>query len=280
MAVDGAHVYWANYGTDTIGRAKLNGTGAEQSFITGASHPWGVAVDGVHVYWANLLTNTIGRAGLDGTGAEQTFITGAGEPVGSAVAPSPHVVGIEPASGAAAGGTSVTIRGSGFHEGDTVTIGAQATSVRVLSGEEITATTSATPPGEDEVIVTDPADGVRRRTEIHLSGLADSVQWRDHRHPRPARIAGRGQAVRQSAQADDPRAQTLPRLAGTKIESARVLLANRVVADLRGPRLIAHVNFAGLRKGAFKVRIVAKTSTGRTRTASMIIHTCLSGKRR
>ena len=39
VAVDGGHVYWANNGTDTIGRANLDGTGANQSFITGASSP-------------------------------------------------------------------------------------------------------------------------------------------------------------------------------------------------------------------------------------------------
>ena len=40
-----APVYWANGGpTGTIGRADLDGTGADQAFITGASVP-GVAVD-------------------------------------------------------------------------------------------------------------------------------------------------------------------------------------------------------------------------------------------
>ena len=72
-----AFVYWANYDAGTIGRANLDGTGANQSFITGASIPVGVAVDGGHVYWANAGTNSIGRANLDGTGANQSFITGA-----------------------------------------------------------------------------------------------------------------------------------------------------------------------------------------------------------
>ena len=44
-----AFVYWTNTGTDTIGRADLDGTGADQAFITGASRIQGVAVDGVHV---------------------------------------------------------------------------------------------------------------------------------------------------------------------------------------------------------------------------------------
>ena len=39
-----------------------------QSFISGANEPDGVAVDGGHVYWANCGIGTIGRANLDGTG--------------------------------------------------------------------------------------------------------------------------------------------------------------------------------------------------------------------
>ena len=67
-------------------------------------------------------------------------------------------------------------------------------------------------------------------------------------------------------------------LNGVRITSAKVLIAGRVVASLHGSNLIAHLSFAGLRRGAFKVTIMARTSTGGTLTASMIIHTCASGK--
>jgi hypothetical protein len=46
VAVDGQHVYWANFSSNTIGRANLDGSGANQSFIAGASDAIGVAVDG------------------------------------------------------------------------------------------------------------------------------------------------------------------------------------------------------------------------------------------
>ncbi len=87
VAIDGAHIYWANQGTDSIGRANLNGTGANPSFIAGASAPCGVAVTGTHVYWANGPTNSIGRANVNGTPASvnQAFITGADGPCGVAV---------------------------------------------------------------------------------------------------------------------------------------------------------------------------------------------------
>jgi virginiamycin B lyase len=74
-----AYIYWANWwggpGT-TIGRATVDGTQVNQSFIGGAHGPCGVAVDGKHIYWGNQATDTIGRAKLDGSGVDQNFITG------------------------------------------------------------------------------------------------------------------------------------------------------------------------------------------------------------
>ena len=81
MAVDGQHIYWTNDNGTTIGRANLDGTGVDQSFITGTD-PIGVAVDGHYVYWTNATAGTIGRANLDGTGVNQSFITGANDPWG------------------------------------------------------------------------------------------------------------------------------------------------------------------------------------------------------
>ena len=87
MAVDAGHLYWTKFNANTIGRANLDGTGADESFITGASGPRGVAADGSHLYWTNLNAGRIGRANLDGTGANQSFITGATFPSGIAVDP-------------------------------------------------------------------------------------------------------------------------------------------------------------------------------------------------
>jgi hypothetical protein len=44
VAVDSAHIYWANNANNTIGRANLDGSSPNQNFITGASFPNGVAV--------------------------------------------------------------------------------------------------------------------------------------------------------------------------------------------------------------------------------------------
>ena len=90
----GAFVYWANFGPagttgTTIGRANLDGTGVNQSFVGGATDPCGVAVDAAHLYWANRTPSAtrgtaIGRANLDGTGVNHSFIPANG-PCGVAV---------------------------------------------------------------------------------------------------------------------------------------------------------------------------------------------------
>jgi hypothetical protein len=69
--------------------------------------------------------------------------------------PKPEVSEIEPTEGTDEGGTTVKINGNGFLKGATVTIGAEATSVKVVSENEITAVTAAQTAGEDPVIVTD-----------------------------------------------------------------------------------------------------------------------------
>jgi hypothetical protein len=69
-------VYWTNNGGTTIGRAKINGTGVNNSFITGLDNPHGVAVDSKFIYWSqgSATTGSIGRANLDGSGVNPNFI--------------------------------------------------------------------------------------------------------------------------------------------------------------------------------------------------------------
>jgi hypothetical protein len=69
--------------------------------------------------------------------------------------PPPEVTSVEPTEGPSAGGTTVTIKGSGFMAGAKVEIGSEATAVEVKSGTEITASTAAGAAGSDEVLVSD-----------------------------------------------------------------------------------------------------------------------------
>jgi hypothetical protein len=70
--------------------------------------------------------------------------------------PPPTVTSITPGFGPTAGGAAVTITGTGFLEGATVTIGGgEATEVHVVSETEITAETPGAVAGPDKVVVSD-----------------------------------------------------------------------------------------------------------------------------
>jgi hypothetical protein len=67
----------------------------------------------------------------------------------------PEVISISPTSGTTSGGTSITISGTGFSTGATVTLGGTAaTNVTVVSSVSITATTPAHTAGAVDVVVT------------------------------------------------------------------------------------------------------------------------------
>ncbi len=69
--------------------------------------------------------------------------------------PAPTITSITPNTGTAAGGTSVTITGTGFLAGATVSLGGTAaTNVNVVSSTSITATTPAHAAGAVSVVVT------------------------------------------------------------------------------------------------------------------------------
>jgi hypothetical protein len=83
----GNFVYWANdTNPGSIGRAKINGTGANNNLITGLNEPTQVALDSRFLYWSESGTNRIGRANLDGSSPNPNFITtGVTSPFGLAV---------------------------------------------------------------------------------------------------------------------------------------------------------------------------------------------------
>ncbi|HEX6524717.1 MAG TPA: hypothetical protein VF070_32635 [Streptosporangiaceae bacterium] len=78
------YLFWAD-GASTIGRANLDGTGANQAFIsTGGTFPYMLTVSSGYLYWTNPLSGTIGRAAINGTGVNQQFISVPNGPTGVA----------------------------------------------------------------------------------------------------------------------------------------------------------------------------------------------------
>jgi sugar lactone lactonase YvrE len=94
VAVFGGYIYWVNHDTaGSIGRALLNGTGANENFVpnesaTGANdinYATGIAVTASYIYWDDTNQNSIARASTaTGTGVQQ-FITGLNTPRGVVV---------------------------------------------------------------------------------------------------------------------------------------------------------------------------------------------------
>jgi hypothetical protein len=89
-----AFIYWVNTGP-TIGRAGLNGSSANQSFINTKTNGCGVAVTRNFIYWTTIGTvnsnglvpgsGTIGRAKRNGSSVNSQFIKGLTNPCGIAV---------------------------------------------------------------------------------------------------------------------------------------------------------------------------------------------------
>src|SRR5262245_49426650 len=76
---------------------------------------------------------------------------------GGTALPAFSISGISPPGGALGGGTNVTITGTGFVSGTTVSIGgANCGALAVVSAIQITCTTSANAGGLDNVVVTRP----------------------------------------------------------------------------------------------------------------------------
>jgi IPT/TIG domain-containing protein len=78
------------------------------------------------------------------------------------IEPALTITSVEPSSGSTAGGTSVTIKGTGFGAtpaNNTVTIGGNAATVTAASASSLTVTTPAGTAGPASVVVTNTSDG-------------------------------------------------------------------------------------------------------------------------
>lgn len=80
VAVDGTYVYWAETTLGTIGRAKLDGTEVNKSWLAIPTAPTFLAVDGTYIYINHEEAGQrhIARAKLDGSGLNKTFIASIG----------------------------------------------------------------------------------------------------------------------------------------------------------------------------------------------------------
>jgi beta-lactamase superfamily II metal-dependent hydrolase/DNA/RNA endonuclease YhcR with UshA esterase domain len=145
-ALDASNATVTGYtGTVTFTSSSAGTLPANYTFVGGDN--------GTHVFSVTLTTNgaqtvtatDTGNASINGTA--NTTVNGAPAPV--------TVTLVAPANGSSLGGTSVTISGSGFNSGATVTFGGSAaTNVVVVNPGQITAKTPAHAAGAVNVTVT------------------------------------------------------------------------------------------------------------------------------
>ena len=158
---------------------KIKGTG----FISGAAVTIGAAAGEVKFVSSGELTAKT-PAGL---GSREVVVsdkggTSKGGPAFTYLL-APTVASVTPKTGSAAGGTAVKISGSGFLAGATVTIGAAAAEVKLLTGSELTAKTPAGS-GSREVVVSDLGGTSKAGPRSRTLGHPPSYRRRSNRsHP-------------------------------------------------------------------------------------------------
>src|SRR5207249_9868047 len=115
-----------------------------------------------------LTVSTISATSITGTtaahaaGAVNVTVTNVDTQSGTCsgcftyVAPAPTVTSVTPTSGPTAGGPSVTVAGTGFQTGATVSFGGSALTVSTISATSITGTTTPHAAGAVNVVVTNP----------------------------------------------------------------------------------------------------------------------------
>lgn len=83
VALDGSHVYWAHDGggmaTGNIGRANLDGTTPDQTFLTTSDPPQGLAIDPSRIFWTQTVSGVgkVARVNLAGGAVSQTSTSNA-----------------------------------------------------------------------------------------------------------------------------------------------------------------------------------------------------------
>lgn len=160
LAANATHLYWTNFRGESVGRAAIDGSGVDEQFIIASSGSWtyGVGVDSEHIYWTNYTgASSVSRANLDGTNIDDSFIPGTSYAAGLAVVPAPSIGSVTPATGPVAGGTRLSVQGTGFFEAAEVTVGGQTCSnLEWIATTQVNCTTPAGVLGPSSVTISNP----------------------------------------------------------------------------------------------------------------------------
>ncbi|MFA7249417.1 MAG: IPT/TIG domain-containing protein [Dehalococcoidia bacterium] len=154
-------------------------------FVPGTTVTFGgVPATSVSVVSGTLITAT---APPNPVGTVSVLVAGPSGSVGGVTAgftyelAVPRVTAVSPSTGALAGGTTLTITGTGFAPGATVSVGGlPASTVSAVSPTQIVVSTPPGPPGAAVILVTNPGGAI--------SGLASAFSY--SANPQPAQPTG------------------------------------------------------------------------------------------
>lgn len=176
-------LYWADYASTEAGvwKAPLDGSGTPEIHYTKSAtgfSPSSLVIDftqdPVALLWGTDGGSPLGVVKGDIAGTTPIALyspeTGSGGSVNSvAIVPSspdaanpkskPTITQVEPSSGPTAGGTSITITGTDFQEGTTVTVGGATCTLTAVTPTSLTCTTAAHAAGAVDVVVTNADEG-------------------------------------------------------------------------------------------------------------------------
>ena len=145
------------FGYDAAGNLTTNGAAA-QAFGVNDELKSATDAAGATTYRYDAEGDRTGATPAWGPPAQYSYDQAGRLAAVTEATPAPIVTGISPATGPTAGGTTVTVKGSGFTEATAVTFGGiAATNVDVLSDTKLTATAPTGAAGAVDVEVSSPA---------------------------------------------------------------------------------------------------------------------------
>lgn len=161
LTVANGNLYWSNAGnpSSTVQSVALSNPGAVNNSIPTGPNPTSLSTDQAHIYWSES-SNLIGYAGFGGANPA-TLASGASDLLAIAVqtdqSPAPAITGLNTSTGSSAGGTSLTLTGTGFQAGMSVTVGGVGCTVAgSITPTTVTCTTGAHAAASVDVVVVNP----------------------------------------------------------------------------------------------------------------------------
>jgi hypothetical protein len=137
----------------------ISGTGFQGSAtvtLGGTAKATGVTIVNSTTITATTAAHTAGTVSVVVQNPDSQSATKTGAYTYGTPPPAPSVTGVNPGFGTTAGGTAITITGSNFVAGATVTLGGSSAVVNTVSAMTITATTTAHAAAFVNVVVTNP----------------------------------------------------------------------------------------------------------------------------